>query len=164
MAANPCPCGQYGARDIACTCSPHTRRRYLGRLSGPLVDRIDMQLRVSRIDSAQFRLAAEGALASVSTAEARERVLGARARARERLAGTPWAMNADVPGQWLRSGDRRLDVGRTAVIDRALESGALTMRGYDRVLRLAWTLADLDGTDRPDERHVAGALSLRRSL
>jgi magnesium chelatase family protein len=164
LAANPCPCGQYGARDIACTCSPHARRRYLGRLSGPLVDRIDMQLRVARIDSAQFRLAADGDLTTVSTAEARVRVQRARDRARERLDGTPWALNADVPGQWLRSGTRRLDVDRTVSIDRALETGSLTMRGYDRVLRLAWTLADLDAVERPERQHVSGALALRRSL
>ncbi|WP_121368534.1 ATP-binding protein [Frondihabitans australicus] len=164
MAANPCPCGQYGARDAACTCSAQSRRRYLARLSGPLVDRIDMQLRVARIASAQFRLAESGEVTTVSTADARERVLGARARARERLRATPWSLNAEVPGQFLRSGDRRLDASRTGAIDRALELGTLTMRGYDRVLRLAWTLADLDGADRPDRSHVSNALALRRSL
>ena len=139
LAANPCPCGQYGARDVACTCSPTTRRRYLGRLSGPLVDRIDMQLRVSRIDSAQFRLATNGGSTTVSTDEARGRVVEARARARHRLRETPWLLNSEVPGQWLRSGEQRLGLEQTAAIDRALENGSLTMRGYDRVLRLKRT-------------------------
>lgn len=164
LAANPCPCGQYGSRDVACTCTPNERRRYFGRLSGPLVDRIDMQLRVARIGSAQFRMATDGSHVSTTTAEARVRVAEARARARKRLAGTPWRLNSEVPGQWLRSPSRRLASSETSVIDRALESGALTMRGYDRVLRLAWTLADLAQQPRPTKNDVAGALAMRRSL
>jgi magnesium chelatase family protein len=161
-AANPCPCGQWGSREGECTCSPHQRRRYLGKLSGPLVDRIDVQLRVARISSAQFRLAETGSV--VTTAQARETVEEARARTRHRLAGTPWRLSAEVPGAWLRRSERRLAVADSAPIDRALETGALTMRGYDRVLRLAWTLADLDDVDRPGRGHVARALGLRRSL
>ncbi|ARC57296.1 Competence protein ComM [Frondihabitans sp. 762G35] len=164
LAANPCPCGQFGSRDLACTCSPHDRRRYLGRLSGPLVDRIDMQLRVGRIASAQFRLAADPETRTISTAAARERVLAARERARHRLRETPWRLNSEVTGMFLRSEAVRPPLGVTAAIDRALESGALTMRGYDRVLRVAWTLADLDEADRPTADHVASALALRRSL
>ena len=161
-AANPCPCGQYGARDGDCTCSPHQRRRYLAKLSGPLVDRIDIQLRVARISSAQFRLAESSEV--LTTSAARARVEEARRRAGARLAGTPWRLSAEVPGTWLRSSERRLAVTDTVPVDRALETGALTMRGYDRVLRVAWTLADLDGVDRPERSHVARALGLRRSL
>ena len=164
MAANPCPCGQYGSRDVACTCSPHDRRRYLARLSGPLIDRIDLQLRVSRISTAQFRLAGDGAARVVSSEDARGRVLEARNRAAHRLLGTPWSLNAEVSGQWLRATENRLEAHCTDAIDRALETGTLTMRGYDRVLRVAWTVADLSGADRPDAGHVAEALSLRRSL
>jgi magnesium chelatase family protein len=164
MAANPCPCGQYGTRDVACTCTPFQRRRYLGRLSGPLVDRLDLQIRVNRITSAQFRRAADGGAETVTTSEARSRVADARGRSSARLDGTPWSLNAEVPGQWLRSGERRLPPGETRTIDGALEGGRLTMRGYDRVLRIAWTLADLDGVARPTGDHVARALSLRRSL
>jgi magnesium chelatase family protein len=161
-AANPCPCGQWGSREGECTCSPHQRRRYLAKLSGPLVDRIDVQLRVARISSAQFRLAETTDV--LTTAQAREVVEEARARARHRLAGTPWRLSSEVPGSWLRGAGRRLAVADSAPIDRALETGALTMRGYDRVLRLAWTLADLDGVGRPGRGQVARALGLRRSL
>ncbi|MBD8727400.1 YifB family Mg chelatase-like AAA ATPase [Frigoribacterium sp. CFBP 13707] len=161
-AANPCPCGQWGSREGECTCSPHQRRRYLAKLSGPLVDRIDVQLRVARISSAQFRLAETTDV--LTTAQAREVVEEARARARHRLAGTPWRLSSEVPGAWLRGAGRRLAVADSAPIDRALETGALTMRGYDRVLRLAWTLADLDGVGRPGRGQVARALGLRRSL
>ncbi|GAA4665172.1 YifB family Mg chelatase-like AAA ATPase [Frondihabitans cladoniiphilus] len=164
LAANPCPCGQYGSRDVPCSCSPFMRRRYLGRLSGPLVDRIDMQIRVNRIGSAQFRLSGEPGSDSLTTVAARERVEAARARTAHRLVGTPWRLNAEVSGHWLRSGDRRLRASETGAIDRALENGSLTMRGYDRVLRVAWSVADLAGEDRPSAEHIFEALSLRRSL
>lgn len=162
LAANPCACGQYGARDTECTCSPNARRRYLGRLSGPLLDRIDIQVRVQRITSARARLAAEQP--GLSTEAGRERVLAARAAAGQRLTGTPWRLNSHVPGTWLRGARMRLAPATTASIDRALERGGITMRGYDRVLRLAWTLADLDGDPQPDAHHVGRALYLRKAL
>ena len=162
MAANPCPCGQYGARDSECTCTPMARRRYLGRISGPLLDRIDIQLRVSRVTSAHVRLADESP--RVSSASARARVVAARQAAAARLASTPWTLNSHVPGQWLRGRGMRLAPATTASIDRALERGGITMRGYDRVLRLAWTLADLDGSGRPGADHVGRALYLRKAM
>ena len=161
-AANPCPCGQHGTRDGDCVCTPIQRRRYHAKLSGPLVDRIDIQLQVARISSAQFRLAETAEV--VTTAAARARVEEARRRSAARLADTPWRLTAEVSGTWLRSPGRRLPLSATRPIDRALESGALTMRGYDRVLKVAWTLADLDGADVPGHGHVARALGLRRSL
>ncbi|MEO7349193.1 MAG: ATP-binding protein, partial [Terrimesophilobacter sp.] len=162
LAANPCPCGQYGARDSECTCTPSARRRYLGRLSGPLLDRIDIQLRVQRVTSAQLKLASEGM--RLTSATARERVIAARACAAHRLAGTPWTVNSEVPGYWLRSPHARLSSVVTASIDRALERGGITMRGYDRVLRVGWTLADLDSADTPSADHIGRALYLRKAL
>jgi magnesium chelatase family protein len=162
MAANPCPCGQFGAPDSDCTCPPQARRRYLGRLSGPLLDRIDIQFRVHRITAAQLRLANEGS--RVSTAHARARVLAAREAAAERLSGTPWQLNSHVPGATLRGAGMRLAPSVTAPIDRALERGGITMRGYDRVLRLAWTVADLAGAAQPDVDHIGQALYLRRAI
>jgi len=162
MAANPCACGQYGARDSECTCTPMSRRRYLGRISGPLLDRIDIQLRVQRITSAHVRLADD--TPRTSTADARSRVLDARAVAGARLQSTPWSLNSHVPGTWLRSSRMRLAPATTASIDRALERGGITMRGYDRVLRLGWTLADLDGAAVPGADHVGRALYLRKAM
>jgi magnesium chelatase family protein len=161
LAANPCPCGNYGARDSECTCPPHARRRYLARISGPLLDRIDIQLGVRRVTAAQVALSAE--TPRLTTAEGRRRVLRARAAAGERLSGTPWTLNSQVPGPWLR-GPAALGGRTTAALDRALERGGLTMRGYDRVLRLSWTVADLDGADRPGTDHVGRALYLRRAM
>jgi magnesium chelatase family protein len=162
MAANPCPCGQWGARDSNCTCAPFARRRYLARVSGPLLDRIDIQLRVQRITTTQLRIGDDSA--RMSTQEARTRVIAARAAATERLAQTPWTLNSQVPGAWLRGPKARLSVATTASIDRALERGGITMRGYDRVLRLGWTLADLDGAAVPTADHIGRALYLRKAL
>lgn len=159
LAANPCPCGHWGTREGTCTCPPEKRRRYLRRLSGPLMDRIDIQLRLDRVTAVQLRTAEERT--RTTTAEARRRVLAARTRAVERLTGTPWRRNVDVPGAWLREPERRLEPPARAALDRALEIGRLTMRGYDRVLRLAWTLADLDCVERPSRAHVGRALSFR---
>ncbi|MCU1508095.1 MAG: ATP-binding protein [Glaciihabitans sp.] len=162
MAANPCPCGQYGARDSDCTCAPFARRRYLARISGPLLDRIDIQLRVPRITATQLRLAAGSH--RMTTLEARAKVEDARAAARERLALTPWTQNSQVPGAWLRGPQARLGSETTASIDRALERGGITMRGYDRVLRVGWTLADLDGASTPTPEHIGRALYFRKAM
>lgn len=162
LAANPCPCGQYGARDRECVCPPNARRRYLSKLSGPLLDRIDIQLTVARVTSAAVRVSADSAV--TTTATARARVIRARQSAAERLAGTSWSLNSNVPGSWLRGSSARLGPTTTSVIDRALERGGLTMRGYDRVLRVAWTLSDLDGADRPTPDHLGRALYLRKVI
>lgn len=162
MAANPCPCGQYGAPDSACTCPPSARRRYLARLSGPLLDRIDVRFRVRRITTAQLRMDDEKT--RLTTEMARARVAAARRAAAERLAHTPWALNSQVPGSWLRGPRARLGSVVTASIDRALERGGITMRGYDRVLRVGWTIADLEGASRPTADHIGRALYLRKAL
>lgn len=161
LAMNPCPCGNYGIRGAECTCPPMAIRRYASRLSGPLRDRVDIELQVARVAASR---ATSGVRAEVSSADARARVLAARARAAERWTGTPWRRNADVPGTWLRHGALRLDHEARAPLDRALERGALTLRGYDRVLRLAWTMADLGGIDRPGRDEVGSALFLKRGL
>lgn len=159
LAANPCPCGRFGIPGETCTCAPTLRRRYLARLSGPLLDRVDIRLTVRRIGAAQ--LAARRDEAGLTTAMARERVVSARARAAERLRTTPWTTNAQVAGTWLRSTEYRPTAKESRILDRALERGLVTMRGYDRVLRLAWTLADLDDVDRPSASHLGRALVLR---
>ncbi|HTL42213.1 MAG TPA: ATP-binding protein [Pseudolysinimonas sp.] len=161
LAANPCPCGYYEVRDAECTCTPMARRRYLARLSGPLLDRVDIQLRVRRITAAQVRMARKEG--NPTSAAARARIEAARERAAHRLAETPWRLNAHVPGTWLRSAAGAPQRGATAVLDRALERGGITMRGYDRVLKLAWTLADLDEVDRPGADQVGRALLLRKA-
>lgn len=161
LAANPCPCGQYGTADGVCTCPPQARRRYLGRISGPLLDRIDIRMRVQRITSAVASMVEERPM---TTAEARSRVEAVRAASAERLVGTGWRTNAQVSGPWLRGPRMRLARPVTAALDRSLERGGITMRGYDRILRLAWTLADLDGAVSPTSEHLGRALFLRKGV
>ncbi|WP_411722556.1 hypothetical protein [Mycetocola sp.] len=115
-----------------------------------------------RITSAE--LAVSGDEQRLTSSAARQTVALARQRTAERLSGTPWTTNGQVPGPWLRSRERMLSRAVTAPLDRALERGAITMRGYDRVLRVAWTLSDLDGTGRPDARQIGRALFLRKGI
>jgi magnesium chelatase family protein len=161
LAANPCPCGLWGSVDQTCVCAPSARQRYLSRLSGPLLDRIDIRLRVDRVTATQLRLARDAGVPRTTTAAARERVLAARDRAAFRLAGTPWSINAEVPGSWLRHPDREPAEHARAPLEAALERGLVSLRGHDRVLRLAWTLADLADIDRPGRAEVGRALVLR---
>lgn len=159
LAMNPCPCGNYGVRGAECVCPSLAIRRYADRLSGPLRDRIDIELQVARVAASR---ATSSERSETSTAQARERVIEARDRAAHRLKGTPWRLNGDVPGTWLRQGSRRVDVEARAPLDRALERGVLTLRGYDRVLRLAWTMADLAGASAPGREEMGRALYLKK--
>jgi magnesium chelatase family protein len=157
IATNPCPCGLSSGAGIACTCPASVRRRYLGRLSGPLQDRVDIRIEVQAVGRRDL----DAAERPESTAVVARRVARARERQRERLAGTGWRHNGEVPGPWLREDAARLPRAVTAELDRALDRGGLSIRGYDRVLRVAWTICDLAGADRPDADHVGVALSLR---
>ncbi|WP_084104387.1 YifB family Mg chelatase-like AAA ATPase [Demequina sp. NBRC 110056] len=151
LAANPCPCGQYYGTGDRCGCNAVQRRRYFGRLSGPLLDRVDLQVTVMplRVGSA------EPAEASAVVAA---RVARARASAARRLECTPWRLNAQVSGSWLRS---HTDGEAARLVWQAIERGVLTARGADRTLRVAWTLADLDDRPEPTADDVAQALTLR---
>lgn len=160
LAANPCPCGRHSLTGAGCECPPSVVRRYQARLSGPLLDRVDLRVEVEPVDRAD--LLGHGGRGE-STAVVAARVRDARARAAERLVGTPWTTNSEVPGHELRT---RLLVapGALAAAERDLERGTLTARGLDRVLRVAWTVADLRGADRPDASDVAVALELRTGI
>nr|WP_121058451.1 ATP-binding protein [Microbacterium telephonicum] len=160
LATNPCPCGNHGVPGAECTCPPAAVRRYLGRLSGPLRDRVDIELSVRRVSLAQLHGAADGA--GVTTDTARGLVAAARRRAAERLRDTPWTTNARVPGTWLRSGPLAPGASVRRPLDAALQRGALTLRGYDRVLRVAWTIADLAGRARLELDDVGRALFLKK--
>lgn len=159
LASNPCPCGWYnvegnGAR---CGCRPQSIKRYLDRLSGPVLDRIDIQLRL--------RPSKGGPLTSVkadgeSSRSVAERVLSARQRQRARWSEHGYTRNADVAGPLIRRSVRGID--GLAVIDDAVRRGQLSARGVDKVLRLAWTVADLMEHARPDRSDIHVALGMRR--
>lgn len=155
MAANPCPCGQRAGSGALCSCTPNAIRRYAARLSGPLMDRVDIRLSLSRPAAAELRSSDVGE----DSASVRERVVAARARARARFEGLPWDCNAQVPTGVLRRSGQPGSGG--AELLHSLESGSTSLRGVDRVLRIAWTLADLAGKDRPDRDEIAAAMGLR---
>ncbi|MEU2073996.1 YifB family Mg chelatase-like AAA ATPase [Streptomyces sp. NPDC013489] len=160
LAANPCPCGRHTLHGAGCECPAALVRRYQARLSGPLLDRVDLRVEVEPVTRSD--LLGQGGRGETTGAVA-ERVREARDRAAARLADTPWNVNSEIPGHELRT--RYLAApGALATAERDIERGLLTARGLDRVLRVAWTVADLAGHDRPDTEDIALALELRTGI
>jgi magnesium chelatase family protein len=156
LAANPCPCAKIAGPAEGCSCSPATRRRYLGRISGPLLDRVDVKIElepVGRKELLNDRTFAE------SSRTVAMRVIQARDRTAHRLRGTPWRLNAEVPGSELRRTWPPAP-GSLAVVERCLERGQISARGVVKVIRVAWTLADLAGRPRPSSDDCDAALGL----
>lgn len=164
LAANPCPCGHALDPAGTCTCPSLAKRRYQARLSGPLLDRLDVRVNVSK-PTRQHLSDPQPAEPSEAI---RARVLAARAAQKERWSdvtkwkGRSWTTNSQVAGDVLR-GPMRLPPKDRHAIDRAMDRDILSARGYDRTLRLAWTIADLAGAHRPAAHHVDHALALRGS-
>ncbi|MGW4199949.1 YifB family Mg chelatase-like AAA ATPase [Streptomyces sp. NPDC004726] len=160
LAANPCPCGRHTLHGAGCECPPSVIRRYQSRLSGPLLDRVDLRVRVEPVSRADL-LGRSGR--GEPTAAVAARVRDARERAAARLRDTPWTVNSEVPGHELRT---RWPVvpGALAAAEHDMERGRLTARGLDRVLRVAWTIADLAGRDRPEAYDVDLALEMRTGV
>lgn len=159
LAANPCPCGKAWGKGLDCTCTPLMRRTYFGKLSGPLLDRVDLQVHVQPPG-----LTMAGGTPGEPTAVVAARVASARAAQGERwrdVLERSRGVNSDVPGSELRARPWRLPGAATHTLDHLLEVGALSLRGYDRTLRCAWTVADLMGLQRPGRDEVDVALSLR---
>lgn len=156
LAANPCPCGKASAKGDKCTCSSLRRRNYLQRLSGPLLDRIDIQIEVMALSSSALRGLGQGE----SSSQVAARVAQARAHARRRLADTPWSLNSQVPGYWLRGPQADLNPQVLGLLELAMRAG-LSLRAIDRVLRVAWSIADLQGHEHLTKTDVASAISLR---
>jgi magnesium chelatase family protein len=156
LAANPCPCAKGSAVRAACTCSPTARRRYLARLSGPLLDRVDVKVELLPVGRAE--LLSDRRFAEPSQVVA-ARVAAARERTAARLRDTPWRLNAEIPGSELRQAFRP-PASALAPLERAMDSGQISARGVDRVIRVAWTLADIAGTGRPTASETSYALGL----
>jgi magnesium chelatase family protein len=156
LAANPCPCARSSTVGSACTCTPLARRRYLARLSGPLMDRVDVKVELLPVGRAELlsdlQLAEPSQVVAARVAEARE-------RAARRLAGTRWRLNAQVPGPELRRAFRPA-AGALMPLERAMDLGEISARGVDRIVRMSWTLADLAGADRPGTAEIGYALGL----
>ena len=154
ITARPCPCG--AADDRACGCNPTQRLRYLGRLSGPLLDRIDVKIRLDAASPGEIRQRLRSAESSAVIAE---RVADARERSARRLEGTPWRLNAEIPGAELRR-SYVPEAGAMREVEHAMDRNRLSPRGADKILRVAWTMADLAGRDRPGKGEVHAALQL----
>ena len=155
LAANPCPCAKMTGPS-GCTCSPATRRRYLGRISGPLLDRVDVKVELEPVGRKE--LLSDRNFAESSSIVA-SRVIQAREHAAHRLRGTPWRLNAEVPGSELRRTWPPAP-GALAVLERSLERGLISARGVVKVTRVAWTVADLAGKSRPTKDECNTALGL----
>lgn len=158
LAANPCPCGNFvvAAARSRCTCTETHRRSYQSRVRGPITDRIDITRHLSPLTASQV----DDLARPESTAEVRARVQAARLRQEERYAGEGWRLNGQAPGPALRD---RWPLAKQAqtVLDQQMFGGRLTQRGAVRVHRIAWTLADLTGLDRPGLHEVDVAIRLR---
>ena len=161
LAANPCPCGNALNPKVACVCNAASKLKYMNRLSGPLLDRVDVRLQINSINATQVLLARDSDH-RISSAEAQKRVVAARAIAAERLANTGYSLNAQVPASLLRR-NFIAEKSATQALDFSLKRGLISMRGYDRCLRLAQTLADLEQASAIDETHIARAVLLRGS-
>jgi magnesium chelatase family protein len=156
LAANPCPCGKFAGRGRACTCSSVQVRRYLGKLSGPLMDRIDMRVQVepvTRVEMSQTELGESSAMIAA-------RVLAARKKAKDRFKDDPWSLNSEIPARALRTTYKPERSAMNFLHDE-LDKERLTARGLHKIIRLSWTLADLNDNAIPQLADVKRAYQLR---
>jgi magnesium chelatase family protein len=158
-AANPCPCGFRGDTVRHCDCRDDHLARYRAKLSGPLLDRIDLRLLVPRLTKHELL----GATAGEPSSAVRARVIEARERQLERYEALGVTCNAHLPAASARQ-QAALTAGAERFLGDAVDTTALSGRGFDRVLKVARTIADLAGADRTDVDHVGEALSYREAL
>ena len=167
IAANPCPCGYAYGNGERCTCKERERARYFSRLSGPILDRIDIQMDVPPVERIIMpnpqKNSAQNTISStpLTSKMMRNNVIAARQIARDRFEKQGWDCNAQASGTWLRKYTSKQAVD---LINKALEKHQLSLRGADRALRLAWTLSDLSGHSSPDMTDMAQAISLRTRI
>ena len=158
-AMNPCKCGYYGHPTKACTCAPSQRKKYVSKISGPLLDRIDMQIEVRSLRYEELSGQKKGEPSSAI----RERVNRARtfAHARFAAAGERISCNAQMSAAQIRK-FCVLDANTDALLHEAYDTLALSARGHDRILRMARTIADLEQSENIAEDHILEAISMRR--
>ena len=155
-AMNPCPCGYFGHPTRPCTCSPRAVDRYLGRISGPLLDRMDLHVEVMPVEFEALSSAGE----EESSAQVRARVNAARKRQTERYEGKGFTCNGQLPPNLLREAcPTTEEAGR--LLRRAFEKFGFSARSYDRVLKVSRTIADLDNCDVIGSAHAAEAVQYR---
>ena len=155
-AMNPCPCGNYGSRTRPCRCTPAEIKRYLGRISGPLLDRIDLRVEMDAVSVEEIERSGE----EESSATVRARVLEARRRQTARYAGLPFHCNAQLDQAGVER-FCRLDAAAAKLLRQAVNRFRLSMRGYGRIRKVARTVADLAGHEAIEAQDVALALQFR---
>lgn len=156
LAANPCPCGKFTGRGRNCTCTSQQVRRYLGKLSGPLMDRIDLRVQVDPLSRVELSKPELGE----TSAAIQRRVICARAIAADRFINEPWSLNSEIPSRALRTlyqPERKV----MNFLHAELDHEHITARGLHKVMRTAWSIADLSGHIRPSIDDTQLAYSLR---
>lgn len=155
-AMNPCRCGYFGHPTRACTCTPNVIENYRRRVSGPLLDRIDLHVEVGPVQYSELA----GSEKSECSADIRKRVVAARAVQTARYAGTGIRCNAELSGQLLRKYCQPDDAA-AALLQMAFDRLGLSARAYDRILKVSRTIADLAGCEQIGSAHLAEALQYR---
>ncbi|BEU87667.1 YifB family Mg chelatase-like AAA ATPase [Selenomonas sp. TAMA-11512] len=158
-AMNPCPCGWNGDKDRSCDCTPYEIKRYTRKISGPLLDRIDIHIRVPRVEYKELTAREK----AESSAAIRQRVLEARELQRKRLEGYGIYSNAEM-GQAVLKETCRMTTEAQALLKQAFDVMQLSARSYARIIKVARTIADLDRREQIEAKHVGEAISLRNDV
>jgi magnesium chelatase family protein len=155
---NPCPCGYFNDKSRECMCTPPMIQRYVAKISGPLLDRIDIHIEVPAVAYKELR----GGASAETSAKIRDRVLAARERQRQRFrrSGDKVFSNAQMNTRQIRV-HCELDPDSERLLERAMQQQGLTARAHDRILKVARTVADLDGSERLAVPHLAEAIQYR---
>ena len=153
---NPCPCGNYGSKNQICRCTPSQIHNYVSKLSGPLMDRIDLQIEVDNISYDELRTKQEGE----SSAKIKERINRVRALQRERFANDGIATNAEMGSRELAK-YCQIDENCERLLKKAFDKLNLSARGTTRILKVARTIADIEGSENITPAHIAEAIQYR---
>jgi magnesium chelatase family protein len=158
LAANPCPCGKFAGKGLGCSCTSIQVRRYLNKLSGPLLDRIDLRVKVENVSRVEL---AESDNEDSQTI--RERVIAARAVAAKRFKNEKWRLNSEIPPKSLR---QQYQPERAAMnfLHDELDKERITARGLHKIIRTSWTIADLKGISKPTLEEVTESYRLREGI